>query len=828
LYLGYNTRALADNGQYETVIGANAIGAGSNSITLGSTSNTKTIINGNLGLGTTNPAAKLTVIGNGSFSTNFSVGGTLTLPQGAVNNYVLTSDASGKARWAAASGGGFSVATNGLQTIGTTAVGLGGTLNQNTNINLSSYNLSFLGAGNTQSLYLASNGSVGIGTTNPTHKLTVISNGGVNGTVFFQNTNTGKTMPTLIVQTGSSGAGFSGTFIEFKNGAGTRIGRIRNTGQTTTTYGTAGTSDFAEYVIGDEPTEPTDLIAYHGDKYGKAVDGQIIAGTHSNYGTFIGNENLEGQTNAFPLTISGIVDVKISSIYGNISPGDPIATSPFPGVAAKATKGGRIVGHAMESYSSNNPNNVGTIKIIVQPTYYDPDVNLTATGQVNINYNVSDSVLASFGYDTTKNEIQNATYSLSGATGKLANFTEIASAKIKAGLISVKNIITNNIVTEKLFAKKTVTDELATNIISPLGNKLEINGNVQIDNNLSVADTLTVTDIQTTQITTEDLTAQNIQTTEVTAEKVTANEASVSTLYADQIISKEGTFADIMAAKISSLREELKNIVASNQEESTPSAIVAESQNWSTSITNDSATITGDMYLTDNLIIGAQLLVNGDTQLGNAFITGQFTAGEVSIADNYIQTTNTALYIQPNNTGSVHIMGDTLVIADNGNVQINGNLNVTGSLFANLLTAAEIETQKLTAAEINSDKINIATDSAAILGTTDIATDSASMIIADNNEINLATNSAQLTSNATAGTATLPSGKTEIIISTNKLTTNSMVYLTPVGSTNNQVLYVKNKVVTPATDTTPIQNYFTISLDNPLTQDIQVNWWIIN
>jgi cytoskeletal protein CcmA (bactofilin family) len=412
--------------------------------------------------------------------------------------------------------------------------------------------------------------------------------------------------------------------------------------------------------------------------------------------------------------------------------------------------------------------------------------------------------------------------------GKLANFQEIASAKIKAGFISVKNIISDNIVTEKLFAKKTVTDELATNIISPLGNKLEINGDVQVDKNLSVAQTLTATDIQTTQIITDNLVAQNIQVTEVTAEKVTANEASVSTLYADQIISKEGSFGDIMAAKISSLRDELKNIVASNKQEATPSAILAESQNWSTSIASDSATIEGDMYLTNNLVVGAQLMVNGDAQFGNAFITGQLSTGDISISGNYIQTTNTALFIQPTNTGSVHIMGDTLVISDNGHVQINGNLSVTGSLFANLLTAAEIETQKLTAAEINSDRINIATDSATILGATDIATDSVSMIVANNNEINLATNSAQLTSNATAGTATLPANKTEIIISTNKLTSNSMVYLTPVGSTNNQVLYVKNKVVTPATDTTPAQSYFTISLDNPLTQDIQVNWWIIN
>jgi hypothetical protein len=55
------------------------------------------------------------------------------------------------------------------------------------------------------------------------------------------------------------------------------------------------------------------------------------------------------------------------------------------------------------------------------------------------------------------------------------------------------------------------------------------------------------------------------------------------------------------------------------------------------SVASESATITGDLSLTDNLIIGAQLLVNGDAQFGNAFVTGQFNVGEVSIANNYIE-----------------------------------------------------------------------------------------------------------------------------------------------------------------------------------------------
>ena len=62
LYLGYDTRALADAGTNEIVIGASAIGNGSNSVTLGNTSITKTILQGKVGI-SNSPSYKLDVSG---------------------------------------------------------------------------------------------------------------------------------------------------------------------------------------------------------------------------------------------------------------------------------------------------------------------------------------------------------------------------------------------------------------------------------------------------------------------------------------------------------------------------------------------------------------------------------------------------------------------------------------------------------------------------------------------------------------------------------------------------------------------------------------------
>jgi hypothetical protein len=121
VFIGADTKALADNQTNQIVIGHNATGLGSNTAVLGNDSIVTTALKGNVGIGTTAPSARLQVKGSGTTSatTSFRV-----------------ENSSGNARLT-------------ILDDGTSAF-------------------------NTSHLYISSSGNVGVGTSTPTNKFTVI------------------------------------------------------------------------------------------------------------------------------------------------------------------------------------------------------------------------------------------------------------------------------------------------------------------------------------------------------------------------------------------------------------------------------------------------------------------------------------------------------------------------------------------------------------------------------------------------------------------------------------------------------------------------------
>ena len=140
-------------------------------------------------------------------------------------------------------------------------------------------------------------------------------------------------------------------------------------------------------------------------------------------------------------------------------------------------------------------------------------------------------------------------------------------------------------------------------------------------------------------------------------------------------------------------------------------------------------------------------------------------------------------------------MGGTLVVTTQGDVMITGNLDITGNVtiknsFGSVVASLDQEgnatfSGSLTVNELRFDKI---------------ATDSATL-------------------GASVGRALLTAGSQTTFIANDRITDETLIYLTPLSSTGTQSLYVSGK--------TPGQG-FTVALDAPLTTDVEFNWWIVN
>ncbi len=135
-----------------------------------------------------------------------------------------------------------------------------------------------------------------------------------------------------------------------------------------------------------------------------------------------------------PVALAGRTLVKVSSENGAIEPGDAITLSATkPGVGVKATEAGYIVGKALQAY---NGDGVGSTMVLVGNAWYDPDVYLTSTGDIN--------VIVEGNKATVKKED-------GSIVTRVAAFAEAVVGKLKVGIVEAKKVVVNGVdILEKL------------------------------------------------------------------------------------------------------------------------------------------------------------------------------------------------------------------------------------------------------------------------------------------------------------------------------------------------------------------------------------------
>lgn len=74
-------------------------------------------------------------------------------------------------------------------------------------------------------------------------------------------------------------------------------------------------------------------------------------------------------------------------------------------------------------------------------------------------------------------------------------------------------------------------------------------------------------------------------------------------------------------------------------------------------------------------------------------------------------------------------------------------------------------------------------------------------------------------SNALRGTAIIAAGETSIVVSSEFVTNDNLIYFTPEGDTLNEIISLKSK--------SEKNQEFTLKLSNPLPHDLTITWWIV-
>ncbi|MBD3279560.1 MAG: hypothetical protein GF390_02505 [Candidatus Pacebacteria bacterium] len=249
--------------------------------------------------------------------------------------------------------------------------------------------------------------------------------------------------------------------------------------------------------------------------------------------------------------------------------------------------------------------------------------------------------------------------------------------------------------------------------------------------------------------------------------------------------------------------------------------------------------VNGDSYIAQNLGVGQQLIIGDGLIIGQNFI------------DYQPSTQPTAFSLLPSGQGSLSLLANLMILDDTGQVTVNGDFKVTGTLAAeqtqtktllsNLIrplnydqpTRVQVAGIATESGEVKKSRFEIVNELGSPVATisaegrADFAAGvTAQKLHLSDKEISDQAGT-EISTDKSSGKAKLKAGETQLTIKSNQIQTDSLIYITPVGSTKNQVLYIKSQ--RPDNPDTPQQEgNFIVALDQAINTDLSFNWWVVN
>ena len=203
--------------------------------------------------------------------------------------------------------------------------------------------------------------------------------------------------------------------------------------------------------------------------------------------------------------------------------------------------------------------------------------------------------------------------------------------------------------------------------------------------------------------------------------------------------------------------------------------------------------------------VDTDLLVLGTTTLSDAAIENDLVVGgDLTIGANSLNTTTTELAIQPLALQAIDLMAGAVRIETDGTMMVNEDaifakdVEIQGVLSANTIRgigdtlevsgSARFENAEFGQVKVTAEDIEILSDT-------------------------------EVVSNATAGKLILKAGETRLKVFNDKVTSDSLIFITPRRAITGPSLY---------TDTQLEGQYFIVEIPIAPTQDIEFNYLIVN
>jgi hypothetical protein len=390
VYLGASSISLASGDTNEIVIGALAMGNGSNSVTLGNQNVTSTTLRGDVhmtGSGPTSSLPKL-VFGDGTYLTTAptgsgSSGSVGTVTSGVWNGSPIAAaylppdvdyldqaqSITGQKSFTQPVGFG-TTAPGSLLTVANPAADGQGTFTQGIlfadSVNGSAtpwghaaiYTVGSTGYNG--SLVFATDGD-GVQNTNPTEKMRITASGQVGIDTTTPNSAAKLEVNGPIYLTAGSGA-----YIEFPDGSP----------QATAWNGVLTGGDYAESVNvsgNRDAYEPGDVLVIDPTSEGNFLKSSApystaVTGIYSTKPGVVGRRQVTAKDHMkeeVPMAMTGIVPTKVSAENGPIKPGDLLVTSSKPGYAMKGTDRTQMLGAVIGKAIGHLDSGLGTIEVVV-------------------------------------------------------------------------------------------------------------------------------------------------------------------------------------------------------------------------------------------------------------------------------------------------------------------------------------------------------------------------------------------------------------------------------------------------------------------------------